>query len=156
MRPNGASIGTMNLFPVLLVAHIGLAIALLLPSVLLPFILRGGREPGGLARRLLAVQGSGTLLIGLGLALTGAAMLAILGPSLLRQPWLLVALSLYAINLLVAAFISRPSLRRLIGIGASDAASWHRRARQQRYVAYGMAAVIGVIGFLMSTKPQLW
>jgi len=31
----------MNLFPVLLVAHIGLAIALLLPSVVLPFILRG-------------------------------------------------------------------------------------------------------------------
>jgi hypothetical protein len=146
----------MNLFPVLLVAHIGLALALLLPSVVLPFILRGGREPNGLARGLLAVQGTGTLLIGLGLALTGAAMLTILGPSLLGQPWLLVALSLYAINLLVAAFISRPSLRRLIRISASDGATWRRRARQQRYVAYGMAAVIGVIGFLMSTKPQLW
>jgi hypothetical protein len=146
----------MNLFPVLLVAHIGLAIALLLPSVVLPFILRGGREPGGLARALLAVQGSGTLLIGLGLAITGAGMLTILGPSLLGQPWLLVALSLYAVNLLVAAFISRPNLRRLIGIGASDSANWRRRARQQRYVAYGMAAVIGAIGFLMSTKPQLW
>jgi len=146
----------MNLFPVLLVAHIGLAIALLLPSVVLPFILRGGREPGGLARALLAVQGTGTLLIGLGLAITGAAMLALLGPTLLGQPWLLVALSLYAINLLVAAFISRPNLRRLIGIAASDGANWRRRARQQRYVAYGMAAVIGAIGFLMSTKPQLW
>ena len=146
----------MNLFPVLLVAHIGLAIALLLPSVVLQFILRGGREPGSIAARLVAMQGNGTLLIGLGLAVTGAAMLTILGPSLLRQPWLLVALSLYAVNLLVAGFISRPSLRRLIGIGASDAATWRRRARQQRYVAYGMAAVIGVIGFLMSTKPQLW
>jgi len=146
----------MNLFPVLLVAHVGLAIALLLPSVVLPFILRGGREPGGLARALLAVQGTGTLVIGLGLAITGAAMLALLGPSLLGQPWLLVALSLYAINLLVAAFISRPNLRRLIGIAASDGATWRRRARQQRYVAYGMAAVIGAIGFLMSTKPQLW
>ena len=146
----------MNLFPVLLVAHIGLAIALLLPSVVLPFILRGGREPGSIAARLVAMQGNGTLLIGLGLAVTGAAMLTILGPSLLRQPWLLVALSLYAVNLLVAGLISRPSLRRLIGIGANDAATWRRRARQQRYVAYGMAAVIGVIGFLMSTKPQLW
>jgi hypothetical protein len=146
----------MNLFPVLLVAHIALAVSLLLPSVVLPFILRGGREPGGWARRLLAVQGTGTLLIALGLALTGAAMLTILGPSLLRQPWLLVALSLYAINLLVAGFISRPNLRRLIGIGAGDGATWRRRARQQRYVAYGMAAVIGAIGFLMSAKPQLW
>jgi hypothetical protein len=146
----------MNLFPVLLVAHIGLAIALLLPSVVLPFILRGGREPGSIAARLVAMQGNGTLLIGLGLAVTGAAMLTILGPSLLRQPWLLVALSLYAVNLLVAGFISRPNLRRLIGIGGNDAAAWRRRARQQRYVAYGMAAVIGVIGFLMSTKPQLW
>ena len=146
----------MNLFPVLLVAHVGLAIALLLPSVVLPFVLRGGREPGGLARALLAVQGTGTLLIGLGLAITGAAMLALLGTTLLGQPWLLVALSLYAINLLVAAFISRPNLRRLIGIAASDGANWRRRARQQRYVAYGMAAVIGAIGFLMSTKPQLW
>lgn len=146
----------MNLFPVLLVAHVALAIALLLPSVVLPFILRGGREPGGLARRLLATQGGGTLLIGLGLAITGAAMLAILGPSLLGQPWLLVALSLYALNLLVAAFVSRPNLHRLIGMGASDGTTWTRRARQQRYVAYGMAAVIGVIGFLMSTKPQLW
>jgi hypothetical protein len=146
----------MNLFPVLLVAHIALAVSLLLPSVVLPFILRGGRESGGWARRLLAVQGTGTLLIALGLALTGAAMLTILGPSLLRQPWLLVALSLYAINLLVAGFISRPNLRRLIGIGAGDGATWRRRARQQRYVAYGMAAVIGAIGFLMSAKPQLW
>jgi hypothetical protein len=146
----------MNLFPVLLVAHIGLAIALLLPSVVLPFILRGAREPGSIAARLVAMQGNGTLLIGLGLAVTGGAMLAILGPSLLRQPWLLVALALYAVNLLVAGFISRPNLRHLIGIGADDAAAWRRRARQQRYVAYGMAAVIGVIGFLMSTKPQLW
>ncbi len=148
----------MNLFPVLLVVHIGLALAMLLPSVVLPFALRDGRAPGPIAKRLIALQGGGTLAIGLGLGLTGAALLAILGPSLLRQPWLLVALSLYAINLLVAGFISRPNLRRLIRIGApnGDGARWRQRARQQRYVAYGMAAVIGVIGFLMSTKPQLW
>jgi hypothetical protein len=69
---------------------------------------------------------------------------------------MLVALSLYAANLLVAAFVSRPNLRRLIGLGASDPATWERRARRQRYVAYGMAAGIGLIGFLMSTKPELW
>ena len=33
----------MNWFPILLVTHIALAISLLLPSVLLPFLLRRGR-----------------------------------------------------------------------------------------------------------------
>ena len=104
------------------------------------------------------MQGTGTLLIGAGLAVTGAAMLWILGPELLTQPWLLVALGLYALNLVVAAFVSRPNLRRMVGLGASstDDAAWRRRARRQRYVAYGMAGVIGVIGLLMSTKPDLW
>ena len=49
------------------------------------------------------MQGTGTLIIGAGLAVTGIAMLWILGPELLTQPWLLVALTLYAINLVVAA-----------------------------------------------------
>jgi hypothetical protein len=53
--------------------------------------------------------------------------------------------------------ISRPNLRRLIGLRESgDDEAWRRRARQQRLVAYGMAGTIGVIGFLMSTKPTLW
>jgi hypothetical protein len=145
-------------FPALLVIHIALAIALLLPSVLLPFVLRRtAGEPGTLTRLLMAMQGTGTLVIAAGLAVTGAAMLWILGPELLTQPWLLVALTLYAINLIVAAVISRPNLRRLIGLrAAGDDDAWRRRARQQRLVAYGMAGVIGLIGFLMSTKPRLW
>ena len=153
----------MSPFPILLAVHITLAVALLLPSVLLPFVLRrSSGAPGPATRALMAMQGTGTVLIAGGLALTGAAMLWILGPELLTRPWLLVALALYAVNLAVAAFISRPNLRRLIGIGragnggGADEAAWQRRARQQRYVAYGMAAVIGVIGFLMSTKPELW
>jgi hypothetical protein len=149
----------MSWFPVLLVAHIALAVALLLPSVLLPFVLRRTPgDPGPLTRALMAMQGTGTLLIGGGLALTGAAMLWILGPQLMTQPWLLVALSLYAVNLVVAAAISRPNLRRLLGLRGTNAdeATWRRRARQQRYVAYGMAGLIGLIGFLMSTKPDLW
>jgi hypothetical protein len=149
----------MSWFPVLLVAHIALAVALLLPSVLLPFVLRRTpADPGPLTRALMAMQGTGTLLIGGGLALTGAAMLWILGPQLMTQPWLLVALSLYAVNLVVAAAISRPNLRRLLGLRGTNAdeATWRRRARQQRYVAYGMAGLIGLIGFLMSTKPDLW
>lgn len=149
----------MSWFPILLIAHITLAVALLLPSVLLPFVLRRrSRQPGSATKALLAMQGTGTLIIAAGLALTGGAMLWILGPELLTQPWLLVALTLYAINLVVAAVISRPNLRRLIGLSqqGADDTTWKRRARQQRYVAYGMAGVIGVIGFLMSTKPQLW
>lgn len=149
----------MNWFPVLLVAHVALAVALLLPSVVLPFVLRRDDGPPGTATRaLVALQGTGTLLIAAGLLGTGLAMIAILGPQLLTQPWLLSALALYAINLLVAAVISRPNLRRLIGLGQSEAddATWKRRAKRQRYVAYGMAGMIGVIGFLMSTKPDLW
>ena len=148
----------MNWFPILLVAQIALAVALLLPSVLLPFVLRRSTaEPGAVTRALMALQGTGTLIIAGGLALTGGAMLWILGPELLTQPWLLTALVLYAINLVIAAVISRPNLRRLIGFSSgTDEATWHRRARRQRYVAYGMAGVIGVIGFLMSTKPDLW
>jgi hypothetical protein len=149
----------MDWFPILLVTHIALAVSLLLPSVLLPFVLRrSSGPPGGGTRFLMAMQGTGTLIIGLGLAVTGAAMLWILGPELLTQPWLIVALSLYAANLLIAGFVSRPNLRRLIGLrdSGTDDGTWRRRARQQRLVAYGMAGVIGVIGFLMSTKPALW
>jgi len=149
----------MNWFPVLLVTHIALAVGLLLPNVVLPFLLRrSDGPPGAVTRALMAMQGTGTLIVGAGLAVTGAAMLWILGPDLLTQPWLMVALALYATNLLIAGFISRPNLRRLIGLRQStaDDAAWRRRARQQRLVAYGMAGVIGVIGLLMSTKPELW
>ena len=150
----------MSWFPVLLVTHIGLAVAMLLPSVILPFVLRrSGGTPGPATRALMRMQGSGTLLIGAGLAVTGVAMLWLLGPELLTQPWLIVALVLYAINLAVAALISRPNLRRMVGIGpgrSEEDAAWARLARRQRWVAYGMAAAIGVIGMLMSTKPQLW
>jgi hypothetical protein len=149
----------MNWFPILLAVHVTLAVGLLLPSVLLPFVLRRSSGPPGAATRaLMAMQGAGTLVIGAGLALTGIAMLVILGPELLSQPWLMVALTLYAINLVVAAVVSRPNLRRLIGLSRSgtDDDAWRRRARQQRLVAYGMAGIIGVIGLLMSTKPTLW
>ena len=151
----------MNWFPLLLVLHIGLAVALLAPSLVLPFLLRRAdassappRHP--VARLLMAMQGTGSVAIAVGLALTGTGLLAVLGVELLSKPWLLVALVLYAGNLLVAAFVSRPNLRGLLRIDASDDGTWRRRARQQRYVAYAMAAATGVIGLLMSTKPALW
>ena len=150
----------MSWFPLLLAIHVTLAVSLLAPSLILPFLLRSdavGKRPGAVARVLLAMQGTGSVVIGGGLALTGAGLVASLGTALLSQPWLLVALTVYAVNLLAAAFVSRPNLRRLLRLGAgADDAAWRRRARRQRYLAYAMAAATGMIGFLMSTKPALW
>jgi len=151
----------VNWFPLLLVTHILLAISLLAPSLLLPFLLRradaaGATHYGTITRGLLVMQGTGSVVIAAGLALTGIGLVIVLGLNLLDTPWLLVALTIYAINLSVAFFISRPNLRRLLRLDRGDPAAWERRARQQRYVAYGMAAATGVIGFLMSTKPELW
>lgn len=150
-----------NLFPILLITHITLAISLFLPSFLLPFTLRTRRATveteSRFVRALLWAQSHGTVIIGAGLAATGIGMLTILGPSMLEQPWLLVALSIYFANLAIAFFIQRPNLRRLIGVkAAADDAAWKARARRQRYVSYLMAGLIGSIGFLMSTKPALW
>lgn len=148
----------VGLFPFLLIAHIGLAIGLFLPSILLPFALRTRRATvgsgSGMVRGLLFAQSHGTVVIGAGLALTGLGLVAVLGPSLLTQSWLLVALTVYFVNLAIAFFIQRPNLRRLIGIKAApDDRTWLERARRQRYVSYLMAALVGIIGFLMSTKP---
>jgi hypothetical protein len=148
-------------FPFLLVAHIILAVSLVLPSILLPFALRSRRatvESGsGVVRALLYAQTHGTVAIGIGLALTGIGLVAVLGSSLLQQPWLVLALAIYFINLGIAFFVQRPNLRRLIGVrAAADDRVWLDRARRQRYVSYLMAGLVGTIGFLMSSKPVLW
>ena len=148
-------------FPFLLGTHILLAVSLFLPSILLPFSLRARRaaedSPNRLVRFLLLMQSNGTIIIGIGLALTGLLLVLTLGSSLLGQPWLLVALTIYAVNLAIAFFIQRPNLRRLVGVrAAADDRMWQDRAKRQRYVSYAMAALVGTIGFLMSTKPQLW
>ena len=148
-------------FPVLLVVHISLAVSLFLPSILLPFTLRTRRATtdsnSRFVRVLLWAQSHGTVVIGAGLAITGLALVSVLGPQMLQQPWLLVALSIYFINLAIAFFIQRPNLRRLIGVkAASDDQVWKERAKRQRYVSYLMAGLVGTIGFLMSTKPSIW
>ena len=80
-----------------------------------------------------------------------------LGSGLLQQPWLLLALTIYFVNLGIAFFIQRPNLRRLVGVkAAADDAVWRDRAKRQRYVSYLMAGLVGTIGFLMSSKPVLW
>jgi hypothetical protein len=153
-----------QLFPVIVGAHVVLAVSLFLPSILLPFGLRlsGGRfaeSPGRVSRALFWLQRNGSLIIGAGLAITGALLVLTLGTQLLAQPWLLLALALYAADLGVAFFIQRPALARLLRLqpGESEEARrrWRGWARRQRYFSYVMAGVIGVIAFLMSTKPDL-
>jgi hypothetical protein len=150
-----------GLFPFLLALHIVLAVSLFVPSILLPFALRTRRaaaeSSNGFVRFLLWMQAHGTVVIGVGLAATGIGLVMVLGGQLLGQPWLLVALAIYAANLALAFFVQRPNLRRLVGIrAAADDRAWLDRARRQRYVSYAMAGLVGTIGFLMSTKPQLW
>ena len=151
----------MPLVPLLIAVHVVFALGLLLPSLLLPFALRARRpateSASPIVRLLLALQAKGTVVIGLGVALTGVALLLVLGVGLVSQPWLLVALGIYAVNLAVAFFIHRPNLRRLVGVRAAfDDRVWEARARRQRYVSYVMAGMTGTIGLLMSTKPELW
>jgi hypothetical protein len=150
-----------SFLPVLLGTHIVLAVSLFLPSILLPFALRTRRatveSASPVVRTLLWAQSNGTVVVGAGLALTGIGLVAAIGPAILRQPWLLVALAIYFANLAIAFFIQRPNLRRLVGIrAAADDRAWLERARRQRYLSYLMAGLVGTIGFLMSSKPVLW
>src|SRR3954471_2115417 len=138
------------LFPIILATHITLAVALFVPSLLLPFTLRSrlvnagyqAPEPSAFVRALLWAQAHGTLVIGAGLAVTGLAMIAVLGTRMLAQPWLVVSLLTYAIAAVVAFGVQRPSLRRLLrrdGIDTeADRQAWRATARRQRYVAYGI------------------
>jgi hypothetical protein len=148
-------------FPLLLTAHILLALGLFLPSILLPFALRTRRaatdSPNPVVRFLAWMEANATLPVGGGLALTGLGLVAVVGTQLLGEPWLLVAIAIYVANLVLAIFVQRPNLGRLIGIrAAADDPAWIERAKRQRYVSYTMAALVGTIGFLMSTKPKLW
>ena len=148
-------------FPILVGTHVLLAVGLFLPSILLPFALRARRatvDSGSrLVQALLWAQTHGTLVVGAGLALTGLGLVAVLGPEIVRQPWLLVALAVYLVDLGIAFFVQRPSLRQLVRIrAAADDLAWRTRARRQRYLSYLMAGLVGTIGFLMSAKPVLW
>jgi hypothetical protein len=150
------------LFPVVLIVHIVLAIGLFVPSLLLPFAFRARRgslrpeESGAFVRFLLALQARGTAWIGAGLAISGLGLVASIGVRVLEQPWLLVALVIYALNLGLAFFVQVPRLRNLIGLRAGSDPRWPALARRQRYISYVMAGLVGTIGFLMSAKPALW
>jgi len=150
------------LFPVLLATHIILALSLLVPAILLPFSLRlqtAGQQPSRFTRGMIRIQRDFSMWIGLGLAATGIALVLVLGPALLAQPWLAIALVIYAADLAVAFVIQRPALRRLfrlpVGETQAERDRWQALARTQRYLSYVMAGAIGFIAFLMMTKPQL-
>jgi uncharacterized membrane protein len=149
------------LFPILLATHIILALSLLVPAILLPFSLRlqtAGQEPSRFTRGMIKIQRDYSVWIGLGLAASGIALVFVLGPALLAQPWLAVALVIYAADLAVAFVIQRPGLRRLfrlpVGESEADRDRWKALARTQRYLSYVMAGAIGLIAFLMMTKPE--
>ena len=61
---------------------------------------------------------------------------------------------------IVAFAVQRPTLRRLVRRDQietdEDREAWKARARRQRYIAYGITTAVGLIAFLMSTKPTLW
>ena len=150
----------MPLFPLLLLTHIVLALSLLVPAILLPFSLRlqtVDQEPGRFTRGMMRIQRDYSFWIGLGLAASGIGLLLVLGPQLLTQPWLALALVIYVVDLTVAFVIQRPALRRLFGLPVGDSEAerdrWKALARSQRYLSYVMAGAIGLIAFLMMTKP---
>lgn len=154
-------------FPLLLTAHVVLAISLFVPAFLLPFTMRTrgtdgepivGGGSGRFMRALVWLEAHGTVIIGAGVAITGVGLLLVLGSAFLEQPWLLLALSIYAAVLALAFFVQRPGVRRLLGLKEAateeEKERWRARARRQRYISYAMAAAIGLIGWLMMSKPQ--
>ena len=150
-----------EILPLLLVLHVALALGLLVPSIMLPFALRAraaNKEPGRFTRWLIRLQRDLSVVIGIGLIATGVSLLLVVGPALLQQPWLVLALVVYAADLLIAYVYQRPGLRRLLGLrsDASDAERdrWRIRARRQRYISYVLASAIGLIAFLMMAKPK--
>jgi len=141
------TIATMtNAFPVLLAVHITLALSLVLPSILLPFALRTRRatvdSKSRVVRGLLWAQSNGTIVIGAGLALTGIGLVLSLGSSMLQQPWLLLALTIYFVNLAIAFFVYLVWRER-----RGEIAEWSTRARTALYGA----AVIMVVDITVIT-----
>ena len=155
-----------NLFPLLLTTHVILAVSLFLPAFLLPFTMRTrgtdgepvvNAKSGRFVRLLVWLEAHGTVIIGAGVAITGIGMLIVLGGAFLDQPWLMLALAIYASILAVSFFIQRPGIRRLLGLKQAateeEKERWRVRARRQRYISYLMAGAIGIIGWLMMSKP---
>jgi hypothetical protein len=151
------------IFSIVLATHIGLALALVMPTLVLPFALRAQRRaapgagPGRLVRGLLWLETHGTSVLGVGVAATGILLIVLIGPVIVGQPWLVAALGIYTVILVIAFFVQRPALATVFGSPARpEDPSWRERARRLRYMSYCLAAMVGVIAFLMTQKPALW
>ena len=128
--------GLGGLFPFVLGAHIVLAVSLFLPTILLPFALRlrGGKfveRPGRFTRAIFWLLRNGSLAAAAGLAGTGIALVMALGTQLLSQPWLLIALVLYAANLVIAFVLQRPGLARLLRLDPGESEQERRRWKEE-------------------------
>lgn len=91
------------------------------------------------------------------LLVTGLTMVAIGWPRI-TDLWIILALILYAVLLVVGAFVYTPTLRKQIQLvdaegPASDA--YRRLANRGRVVGIMLAVVVVAIVFLMVTKPTL-
>lgn len=148
------------LFPVIVAAHVCVALALLVPSLLLPFTLQArergvdrGRSVGPAANRVGSFAPScssgptARWSSGRSWGLIGLAMVLVLGPRILEQPWLLTALATCAVTLGMAFFPQRPELPRLLGRGGEmrpeDPGRWLARARRRRSFVSAITTVVG-------------
>ena len=121
-------------FPILLGAHIILAVSLVLPSILLPFALRARRatvESGSrVVQGLLWAQIARHVAIGVGLALTGSAWSRRSGRRCSSSRGCCWPSRSTSSTSAIAFFIQRPNLRRLVGIrAAADDRTWLERAQ---------------------------
>ena len=92
------------------------------------------------------------------LLITGLAMVFVV-PFPITTPWILVALTLYAIAFLLGILIYSPTLRRQIQLVESDgpqSGAYQPAARRGTILGVVLGVVVVVIVFLMVTKPPLW
>ena len=113
---------------------------------------------GRVTAGLLAMQGTGTLVIGAGtrrhrspprLVARAHAAPAAVAP---RRPGDLRGRTSPS----PSSSSDRTCAGSWAGSWRPDDRAWAALARRQRYVSYAMAGLIGAIGWLMSTKPALW
>ncbi len=92
------------------------------------------------------------------LLVTGLTMAFIL-PLPLTTPWLLTALSLYAIATLLGMFLFVPIFRRQVQLLESDgfaSEGYKAVARQARMLGLVVGLAVLIIIFMMVVKPPLW
>jgi uncharacterized membrane protein len=93
------------------------------------------------------------------LSLITGLFLVWIGPYGLLEPWLVVALVLYAAILLLGIFGYSPTLRRQIALAESAgvaSAEYAAVGRRSTLLGILLVVIVVVIEFLMTAKPALW